>query len=163
MAEGARAQYGLMEWVLPSMENLRDQLRFLSEFTPDQRRQAQTLDGLRFSRMTLAQQRGYLTRAFYDGQNPHLDDLGNAVLNVDYRLPGGFRWSPPGRWHGFRPSPVRERAKEAALQAARRIDPRVEEAQIAPTQLDLVFLYTPNRQDDPRVESTGPRGWFSER
>jgi hypothetical protein len=163
MAEGARAQFGLREWVHLRRRAIREHLRFLSEFTPDQRRQAQTPAGLLFSRMTLAQQRGYLARAFHDRQNPHLDDLASATLHVDYRLPGWFRWSPPGRWHGYRPSLVRERTREAALQAARRIDPAAEDGQIVPTESDVVFLYTANAQDSPRVVRTREDGWFSDR
>jgi hypothetical protein len=162
-AEGALAQFGLVEWSLPRSRNLRSQLRFLTEFTPEQRRQAQTPQGLLFSRMTLAQQRGYLARVFHDRQNPHLDDMANATLHVDYRLPGWFRWSPAGRWNGYRPSPVRDRAREAALMAARRIDPAADDTQVIPTELDVVFLYTANAQDSPRVVRTREDGWFSNR
>ena len=38
-------------------------------------------------------------------------------------------------------SPVRERSREAALQAARRIDPQADEAQIAPTELAVTVAY----------------------
>jgi hypothetical protein len=39
-------------------------------------------------------------------------------------------------------SPVRERTRAAALQAARRIAPRVSEAQIVPTELAVTVVYT---------------------
>jgi hypothetical protein len=161
MAEGARACFGLNEWVLPRWKRIREQLRYLAEFTPDQRRQVQTPAGLLFSRMTLAQQRGYLARAFHEGQNAHLDDLAEATLYVDYSLPGWFRWSPPPRVRAYRPSPVRERTQAAALQAALRIDPHVEEAHIVPTRLDMVFLFIPNSIDALRVTCLREDGWLS--
>jgi hypothetical protein len=44
---------------------------------------------------------------------------------------------------------VRERTQIAALQAARRIDPIVTEAQIVPTQLDLLFCYSHAGENPP--------------
>ena len=41
----------------------------------------------------------------------------------------------------FEPAPVRERTREAALQAARRVDPHVHPAQITPTELTLTVVY----------------------
>src|SRR5262249_47506964 len=80
---------------------------------------------------------------------PGLDELSEATLRVDYMLPGGFRWSTPETpgdrtpsW--LRLSPVREATREDALQAARRVDPRATEAQIAPTELQLTVVYTPS-------------------
>jgi hypothetical protein len=46
---------------------------------------------------------------------------------------------------------VREPTREAALQAARRIDPAATEAQIVPTELQLTVIYTPG----------GPGGRFT--
>jgi hypothetical protein len=158
MGEGARACFGLAKWVLPRVKHLRAELRFLAEFTPDQRRQAQTLAGLRFSRMTLAQQQGYLARAFRIGQPPRLDALGEATLHVDYTRPGSFRWAQP--WSPWRPSPVLERTREAALLAARRIDPAAKEAQIEPTRLDLAFLYTWDPNGPVHLVSTTDTGWL---
>jgi hypothetical protein len=37
---------------------------------------------------------------------------------------------------------VRERTRAAALRAALRLDPQAAEAQIVPTELDLMFVYT---------------------
>jgi hypothetical protein len=142
MAEGARACFGLEEWAVPRWRALRSQLRYLATFTPTQRQEAQRPEGLRFTRMTLAQQQGYLSRAFHDRQTPRLDRLSEATLHVDYTVPGVFRWSPPGR--AWRPSPVREKTREAALAAARRLDPQVEAAHITPTRLDLFVLFTPD-------------------
>jgi hypothetical protein len=155
MAEGARACWGLAEWSLPRVKHLRAQLRYLSEFTPEQRRQAGTPEGLLFTRMTLAQQQGYLARAF-----PPPEAVAGATLHVDYTLPGWFRWSPPGR--ACRPSPVHERTPQAALQAARLIDPQVDEAQIQPTRLDVTFLFTPDpKSGSVRIVRTTDDGWVS--
>jgi hypothetical protein len=79
-------------------------------------------------------------------------------MHVDYTLPGWFRWSPPGR--AWRPSPVRERTQEAALAAARRIDPQVQEAHITPTRLDFTFLLTPDG-GSVRIVRSDRDGWTS--
>jgi hypothetical protein len=81
-------------------------------------------------------------------QLPSLEALTGAALRVHYSLPGGFEWRVPREPNGSRPpslepSPVREQTREAALQAARRLDPQVAEAQIAPTELALTILYLP--------------------
>jgi hypothetical protein len=161
MAEGARAIYGLGEWVLPRVKHVRGELRYLAEFTPEQRREAQTPAGLPFSRMTLAQQQGYIARAFHSRMQPRLDALAGATLHVDYTLPGAFRWALP--WSPWRPSPVRERTREAALLAARRIDPKATDAQIEPTRLDVTFLYTwdPDPTKAVRLVRTMDVGWVS--
>jgi hypothetical protein len=147
MAEGARACFGLTEWDLPRLGHVRPHLRFLAEFTPAQRQQAQALAGLPFTQMTLAQQQGYFARAFLHRSDTHLEDLARATLHVDYTLPGWFRWSPSRRED--RPWPVRERTPEAALQAARRLDPQVTEAQIVPSALDVTILYMPQPNAGP--------------
>jgi hypothetical protein len=158
MAEGARVVYGLMEWELfPRRGGLRQYLKHLAEFTPAQRQQMQTPSGLLFSQMTLAQQQGFLTLALgRDGNGPaRLEHLAGATMRVDYAVPGTYEWRPlPDEWR-LRPgatSPftaeallprVRERTREAALLAARRIDPQVSEAQIRPTEPALTILYLP--------------------
>jgi hypothetical protein len=100
--------------------------------------------------MNLAQQQGYFARAllhksdthlFPHESDTHLEDLGRATLHVDYTLPGWFRWSPSRRED--RPWPVREQTREAALQAASRIDPQATAEQIVPTALDVTILYMP--------------------
>ena len=68
-------------------------------------------------------------------------------MHVDYTLPGWFQWHAPEDllgpgWPPLRPAPVRERTREAALQAARRIDPHATDAQIAPTEAELAVIYT---------------------
>jgi hypothetical protein len=141
--------------------------------------------------MPLAQQQGFLERRWpaklmgtgtpNPARLPSLEDLSDAVLRVDYRQPGWFEWRPPGpyllRWLvPVDPGPyvrlvprpvVRERTREAALQALRRVDPQVraavlaaagrndprllaepasDEAQIVPTELNLTLVYAPARQ-----------------
>jgi hypothetical protein len=60
-----------------------------------------------------------------------------AGVRAGSRSPG----SSPA-WRGFIGLPVvRERTREAAFEAARRIDPRVSEAQLAPAELALTFVY----------------------
>src|SRR5205807_7295317 len=75
--------------------------------------------------------------------NPSLQELTGATFRVEYTHPGEFEWVQPD-WRHDLPSPARAPSAEAALQAARRIDPQVSSAQIAPTRLDLVFLYSPS-------------------
>jgi RNA polymerase sigma-70 factor, ECF subfamily len=174
MGEGAKELFGLAEWDLPR-SNLRSDLRYLAGFTPEQRREATSPAGLPFMRMPLAQQQGFLSRAVYWDLRS-LEDLAEARLRVDYSQPGEFEWRVPGPYwlpwivplqfgregkRGFVPT-VRERTREAALQALRRVDPQIREAvlrtaarhdprlatsppseaeQIAPTRLDLTLLY----------------------
>jgi hypothetical protein len=186
MAEGARECYGLAEWDLARNHMVRWNLSFLAQFTPAQRQEAMSDTGLPFLKMTLAQQQGFLATAFPAMQPgtgtpmaeglPPLEQLGGAVLRVDYWQPGWYEWRPPGpallRWvvpldltdegrRVLRPR-VRERTREAALQALRRVDPQIrsaalkvagrvdprieaappaEEAQIVPTDLDLATIY----------------------
>jgi len=174
MAEGAKTLFGLTEWDLPR-SNLRSDLRYLAGFTSEQRQEAMSPAGLPFIRMPLAQQQGFLSRAVYWDLRS-LDDLADATLRVDYSQPGGFEWRVPGPYwlpwvvplkfgregrRVFVPT-VRERTREDALQALRRVDPQIreavmrtaarhdpriaqsppsEEAQIVPTRLNLTLLY----------------------
>jgi hypothetical protein len=158
MAEGARVLYGLMEWALfPRRGGLRPYLKHLAAFTPAQRRQMQTPPGLPFSHMSLAQQQGFLTVALgRDGNGmARLEHLAGATMRVDYAVPGTYEWHPlldewrlsPGPTSPFTAEAllprVRERTREAALLAARRIDPQVTAAQIRPTEPVLTILYLP--------------------
>jgi hypothetical protein len=158
MAEGARALYGLMEWDLfPRRGGLRAYLKHLAQFNPAQRRQMQTPQGLFFSQMTLAQQQGFLALALGgDGIGPaRLEHLAGATMRVDFAVPGSYEWrSLPEEWYlspgattpftaeALLPR-LRERTREAALRAARQIDPQVSEAQIRPTEPALTILYLP--------------------
>jgi hypothetical protein len=148
--------------------------------------------------MSLAQQQGFLARRWppklvgTDTPNPatlpSLEELSGAVLRVDYRQPGWYEWRPPGpyllRWlvpvdpgpHArLIPRPlVRERTREAALRALRRVDPQVraaviaaagrsdprlmtalasDESQIVPTDLNVTLIYLPVRQSALVVSS----------
>jgi hypothetical protein len=179
MAEGARACYGLGEWDLVRNGVVRPQLRFLAELTPAQRQMAMGPTGLAFEAMSLAQQQHFITEALGRRGQPlrSLDELAGSALRVDYSQPGWFQWQPPGpegfKWvrllepgpQGKRApnAPVRARTREAALQAAlrvdpavravmleaaRRHDPRLDESrmvptldQIVPTRLDLEVIY----------------------
>jgi hypothetical protein len=161
VAEGARSCWGLAEWdLVHSPPYLRSELRYLAGFTPAQRQQIQSPAGLAFTKMTLAQQQGYLARALRREVEVRLEELGGSTLRVDYTRPGEFQWVQPG-WRKYLPSPVRERTPEAALQAARRIDPAVTESQIVPTRLEMTVLYTPSASNvrQFRVVRTDSEGW----
>jgi hypothetical protein len=195
MAEGARVCCGLAEWDLARNQMVLANLRFLAQFTPAQRQEAMTTAGLPFTKMTLPEQQGFIDRAVGsravglkegDGLRS-LEDLAGATLRVDYSQPGWYEWRPPGeRAHSWvvplGPPPdgrrvlvpvVRERTREAALQALRRVDPQIreavwkstlrwdlqgdqipptEEAQIVATKLDLTTLYIPCATTKFRVQ-----------
>jgi hypothetical protein len=152
MAEGARECFGLMEWDLARPTHLRPHLRYLAGFTPEQRRMAISPAGLAFTRMSLAQQQTFLTFALPPDASrlPPQEELSGSALHVAYTQPGEFQWMQRGAkgsplagsgWRRFLPSHVLGGTREAVLQAARRIDPQVTEAQIVPTRLDVTFLY----------------------
>jgi len=162
MAEGAREIWGLSEWDLARMEHLRPHLRFLAELTSEQRQMAVSAGGLPFTKMSLAQQQKFLSFLLKPDarQLPSQTALSECVLRVAYTQPDGFQWTPPAA-HWYLPSPVQERTRDAALRAARRIDPEATEAQIAPTRLDLTFLYLPedNQGLSVRLVRSGDDGW----
>ena len=146
MAEGARECGGLVEWDLARTRNLRPHLRYLAEFTPAQRQEAMSAAGLPFAKMSLPQQQQFIAHALSPDGEPFqsLEELAGAVLRVDYSQPGWYQWGDPGMAHSWfswvvpiepglegrrvlRP-PLRERTREAALAAVRRLDPRLREA-----------------------------------
>ena len=146
MAEGARECWGLAEWNLSRGWFQRPHLRYLAQLTPAQRQQALSASGLAFTQMSPAQQQQFISLRAQNIQS--LEELAGATLRVGYTQPGGFQWavpeeaaSLPGRG-AIGVSPVHERTREAALQAARRIDPQVDPAQIVPTTLALTVVYT---------------------
>jgi RNA polymerase sigma-70 factor (ECF subfamily) len=144
MADGAKEIWGLSEWELPVREHLRPHLRFLGGLSPEQRQMALSSTGLPFNRMSLAQQQQFLSFLLHPDapQLPSQTLLSGCVLRVTYTHPGEFQWSPPdGPW--YLPPPVQELTREAALRSARHIDPQATEEQIAPTRLDMTFLYLP--------------------
>jgi hypothetical protein len=176
MAEGAKACFGLKEWDLARNGSLRSHLRFLAGFTPEQRQEMMSAAGMPLTKMSLAQQQGFLARFRSPESLDSFDELAGSTLRVDYTQPGWFTWRVPVwvlRWavplepgrmgrRALMP-PVRERTREAALQTARRLAPRVTAAvlpalrradpqfelaqwtpqpdQIVPTELDLKIGY----------------------
>ena len=188
MAEGIRECWGLPEWDLARSEFVLANLRFLARLTPEQRQEAQSVHGLLFTRMSLAQQQAFFTRQLPGQPELHsLEELAGTALRVDYTQPDWFEWQPemPSLRWAVRSAPglkgrwltvpvVRERTREAALQALRRIDPQLreavdatlqamvdrgylssmtalppEEAQIVPTQLNLTTIYIPGTAKAP--------------
>jgi len=160
MAEGVRDCFGLIEWEVARKGFTRPSLRFVAQLTPTQRQEIQSVTGLAFTRMSLAQQQQFIaTRASQYNPVHSLEELARAALCMAYTQPGGFRWTPPVRPGRPERGPaelalVWEPTREAALQAARRLNPQVEMAEIEPAELALTFLYA---SDDPK---TGTRGGF---
>jgi hypothetical protein len=160
MAEGVRDCFGLIEWDVARKGFTRPSLRFVAQLTPAQRQEAQSVTGLAFTRMSLAQQQQFIaTRGAQYNPVRSLEELAGAALCVAYTQPGGYRWAPPVRPGRPERGPAQlalvwEPTREAALQAARRLNPQVEMAEIEPTELALTFLYA---SDDPK---TGTRGGF---
>jgi hypothetical protein len=172
MAEGVRDCFGLIEWDVARKGFTRPSLRFVAQLTPAQRQEAQNITGLDFTRLSLAQQQQFIaTRGAQYNPVQSLEELAGAALCVAYTQPGGYRWAPPVRPGRPERGPaelslVWERTREAALQAARRLNPQVEMAEIEPTELALTFLYT---SDNPkagthsgfvlRATRDGSQGW----
>jgi hypothetical protein len=145
MAEGARERLGLVEWDLARSGNLRTSLRFLAEFTPEQRRQTISTSGLPFASMSLAQQQRFIGLCLLPEGAPlrSLDELAGATLRVEYTQPGGFQWGEPSqneflRWvvpledgptgrRALRPF-VCGRTREAVLEGVRQVDPQTRAA-----------------------------------
>jgi hypothetical protein len=202
MAEGARECWGLAEWDLASDWVVRSNLRFLARLTPAQRQETQGPGGLLFTRMSLAQQQAFITpRPPGQADLLSLEELPGAALRVAYTQPGWFEWGPPEnqtlRW-AVRSAPgregkwllvpaVRERTREAALQALGRIDPQIraavraaalaeagraavpspitlppEEEQIVAAQLNLVTIYIPGTAKDRLIYWAKDEQGFSE-
>jgi hypothetical protein len=164
MAEGARAIFGLAEWEMACSKVQRPHLRYVATFTPAQRQEAVSPAGLPFTRMSLAQQQQFMASclpADWEGLQS-LDELAGAALRVDYSLPGWYEWRAWSWYRWAMPTadgkrvlrpPLRERTREAALQAARRyfspfaapmvkaeraFKPTVTEAQLVPQEADIV-------------------------
>lgn len=172
MAEGARICFGLEEWDLARNSILRPHLRWMAGFSPAQRQQLQSAAGLPFTQLSLIQQQPFVSLALDSSadQFRSLEQLAGTILRVDYTLPGGYQWTEPDEpnsppWLVSHRPPVRERIREAALQAARRIDPQVSEAQIVPSELALAILYLPPRGAhlSPLIARATPTGSRSTR
>jgi RNA polymerase sigma-70 factor, ECF subfamily len=182
MAEGAKECWGLTEWDLARDGNLRPHLRFLASFTPQQRQEVLSTAGLPFTRMTLAQQKQFIEYVtLYDRLD--FDALPHATMRVEYTQPGWFQWAnpalaphwmyymvvvEPGRDARWVPRPrVRERTREAVIEAVRRLDPMIQEralhtgkhpeppvpleAQVFPSELNLTFVYISGASNGPLV------------
>jgi RNA polymerase sigma-70 factor, ECF subfamily len=139
MRQGAVEWWGIPEWSLLRYRDFDPHVRFLAQFTPEQRQMMRSAEGLPFGKMSLAQQQGFLSHAVKGDPLRSFDELAGATLRVDYTQPGAFQWHKPG---GFTPTrwvvraepgptgrrvlmpPIRERTPEAALAAARRAFPR---------------------------------------
>jgi hypothetical protein len=160
MAEGARECYGLAEWDLPRSAMVRSHLRLIAELSPALRQQAQSAEGLPFTRLSLSQQQRVLSLALGPAvdQVRSLEDLTGSAVRVDYASPGGFRWvaaDNPGMdpWILLPRLFARAPTRAAALQAARRIDPLADDAQIVPTEpaLAVIYLLDPRTHLSPSV------------
>lgn len=149
MAEGARESFDLQEWDL-TRRGFREHLRYLAGLTPEQRRRTMSEAGLPFGQLSLGQQQQLMTHL--GNRLPSLDALSELTIRVVYLQPGEFQWVQPGMsdWQGperawpanfFSLPTARERTREAVLQAARRIDPQADPAQIRPTELWLAVSY----------------------
>ena len=98
--------------------------------------------GLAFAELSSAQQQQLI--AHLGAHLQSLEELAGARLRVEYTQPGWFRWEKPAGPGGagmLAPSRVRERTREAALQAAQRIDPAAVGTQVVPTDLSLAVVY----------------------
>jgi RNA polymerase sigma-70 factor (ECF subfamily) len=157
MYQGAVEWWGIPEWSLIHDRGFPLHVRFLAEFSPEQRRMMQSAEGLPFGKMSLAQQQGFLSRAIQGEPLRSFDELAGATLRVDYTQPGAFQWQKTGghtptRWvvrvepgpTGRRVliPPIRERTPEAALAAARRAFP--------PITPELLAAF---RQSDPTLDA----------
>jgi RNA polymerase sigma-70 factor, ECF subfamily len=156
MAEGARACWGLVEWDLSRQRNSRSDFRYLAQLTPAQRQVAQSPTGLSFRQMSLTQQQqfiatplGFLTdKESSEVAAAELRDLSGASLRVTCRQPGGFCCKvlsgvgrPRIRFPVEQMLRVQAPTRQEALEAARRIDPQVEEAQIVPSEPAVTIEY----------------------
>jgi hypothetical protein len=181
MAEGARDCFGLVEWDLVrrgTASSTRSQLRYLATLTSPQRQMAETTAGLPFTQLSLAQQQQLIAHLGPRLQWAHiqsLESLTGAAVRVEYMQPGEFCWRPPEavrptgadarpspfdrlRAGMFGLSPVRARTREAALQAARRIDPNADPTQIAPTELAVAVVYLLTDPTTGGLQPLGVRG-----
>jgi hypothetical protein len=163
MAEGARELYGLVEWDLARKSSLRPHFRFLGQLTRAQRQEALSPAGLPFRHMLLSQQQQFITLAFGADASKlrSLDELAQATVRIDYSLPGAFEWrrpqapTAPFGPPSFQPPPVRQRTREAALEAAQRLDATVTDTQIVPTEMRMTIEYSPG--PDSRYRPAGIR------
>jgi hypothetical protein len=160
MAEGARRLYGLVEWDLARSGFLRPNWRFLASFSQEQRGAAQSAAGLPFRQMSLAQQQRFLSLALDPAADRMglLDDLAGGGLQIEFVPPLGFQLTGTQTTapfeHGLDAPRIWRQTRAEALQAARRINSSVTEAQIVPAELSVTFTYRvggPNARLTPLV------------
>jgi hypothetical protein len=172
MAEGARECSGLAEWDAARNGNTRAHLRFLATLSPAQRQAAASAEGLALDRLSPAQQQQFLSHLLPAEKDPDWEtfmaNLQGITLQVGYTIPGAFEWHAPEDlvgpgWAPLRPARVRERTLAATLQAARRYDPNVTEAQISPTNLNVTFIYTRRDGESLDVHGFGRNGHWVRR
>jgi hypothetical protein len=172
MAEGARELWGLAEWPLAA-GGLRQHLRYLSAFAPEQRARAIDAAGLPFTEMSPAQQKGFLSVAIGAPEAAELapEELAGAALRVDYTVPGWYEWRVPGpSWLSWavplEPGPegrrvfcpvVRERTREGALAALGRVDARLRAAVLRAARRADPRLRDAPPPDDLQIAPTGTR------
>jgi hypothetical protein len=166
VAEGIRERFGLVEWDVARKRFTRSSLRFLGQLTPAQRAEVVSPKGLPFPRMTLAQQRRFAATLIDQTGLRSFEELTGAGLRVVYSVPGRYQWAVPVEPGSFNVlSPVEEPTRGAALQAARRLNPEVQPAEIIPTELALTFVYTwgspgtGSHAFHARATPTGSQGW----
>jgi hypothetical protein len=180
MTEGAQLCFGLSEWSLLHNPYRYPHWRFLAELTPTQREEAMNSpNGLLLTHMSLAQQRTFIAHVLgeHAAGMQSLDELAGATLRVEYTQPGWFQWGNPDSsdWQNWvillEPGPlgrralrpaVRERTREAALQAARRIDPHADPSEIFPTRLGLKMVYMPGSSNKREIWIVGAN-WMANR
>jgi hypothetical protein len=165
LAEGAKLCWGLAEWDLARIGTLRSHVRFLAALNPAQRQAAASGSGISFQHLTLPQQEQFLGLARgVMGSKARLEELATTVMHVEYTLPGSWLWYTPeslvAGFPPFLPPRVRERTRSAALQAARRVDPQAEDAQIRPAHLTLAFIYRRQDKAGVHVRRIDPNGSF---
>jgi hypothetical protein len=168
MTEGAKERFGLAEW--DAARHHPPHLRFLAALTPAQRQAATSATGFPLAELSLAQQHQFLSQMLRSEVEweTFLTDLRAIRLQVDYILPERFEWYAPEDligpgWPPLGPARVRERTREAALQAARRHDPEVTEAEIHPTELNVRFLYRRADGDTLHLHWFQRHGYWSHR
>jgi hypothetical protein len=148
VAEGVRELFDLPEWDL-ARRGFQEHLRFLAKLTPEQRRTTRSDAGLPFGQLTMGQQQQFV--AHLGERIQSLEQASQMTIRVEYLQPGEFQWMQPGMsefgpgrsWPAnmFRRPTVRGRTREEVLEAARRIDPMMDPAQIRPTEYWLAIIY----------------------
>jgi RNA polymerase sigma-70 factor, ECF subfamily len=165
MQAGARELWGLAEWELPCNRGLRPHLRWMAGLSPVEREKLQHAPGLRFTELALPHQQQFIALALGDGDDAHPEDsleaLTTATVQIDYSRAGQFEWQLPKKPRGAPGplSPVRAATRDAALVAARRLDPEADLSQIQPTRLEITLLYrwgTPQDKRAFQIHTTGP-------